>query len=291
MILNYIRFDLGTSCCMAAAATADAPRYVKPGIAEQVLGVDRRTIQKWADEGLIKSLRPGGKGQRLYDVSSVGVSAPAVEPSKASVDVIYARVSTRKQLPDLQTQIKELQDKYPDHVVFSDCASGLNFKRRGLASLLQLAFEKRLRLVCVAHKDRLCRFAYDLIEHIFKVHGAKICVESDDVHSAEQELTEDVISVITVFGARLYGSRSGRGHKKKATDGGGSGGSQPSSIDGGADEAEDAVQASGSAGGMHSNLQGEDAADVETGAGAEEMLQRVQKGVQLGKRTREGGCP
>ena len=61
----------------------------------------------------------------------------------------------------------------------------------------------------VAYRDRLCRFAYDLIEHIFKHHGTKITVESDDASSPEGELAEDVLSIITVFSARMYGRRSG----------------------------------------------------------------------------------
>jgi putative resolvase len=125
------------------------------------------------------------------------------------IQAIYARVSTRKQLDDLQSQIRELSSKYPTHVVFSDCASGLNFKRKGLISLLQLAFEHRLQLVRITHRDRLCRFAFDLLEFVFNFHGAKIIVEANDIPpSAERELAEDVLSVITVFGARLYGARS-----------------------------------------------------------------------------------
>ena len=273
------------------SSTDDPPRYVKPGVAERVLGVERRTLQKWADEGLIKSLRPGGKGQRLYDVSSVGVEAPTLPPTASAVNVIYARVSTRKQLPDLQTQIASLKAKYPDHVVFSDCASGLNFKRRGLSAILQLAFERRLRVVRVAHKDRLCRFAYDLIEHVLRAHGATIEVESDDALSAEQELTEDVIAVITVFGARLYGARSGRARKEGASGGGSGRASSGSDGSGGGAETEDSLQAGGGAGGAIAHLQGEDAADGGTGDGAEAMLRGGSGGVQLGERPRKRGRP
>ena len=125
------------------------------------------------------------------------------------IKAIYARVSTRKQLDDLQSQIRALKAKYPDHVVFSDCASGLNFKRKGLLSLLQLAFARRLQLVRIAHRDRLCRFAFDLLEYVFQVHGAEIIVEASDLPpSSERELAEDVLAVVTVFGARLHGARS-----------------------------------------------------------------------------------
>lgn len=213
-------------------------KFVKPAEAEQSFGVGRRTLKKWAADGHIRYLRPGGSGQWLFDISSVTTSAnlvsagvatavvastapttsEATSATAASVtdrsDVIYARVSTRKQTDDLERQIERLHTKYPDARVLRDVASGLNFKRKGLKTLLQLAFEGRLRHVHVAHKDRLCRFAYDLVEHILASHGATIVVDAQDEHStAEQELAEDLLSVVTVFGARLYGKRSGQGRR------------------------------------------------------------------------------
>lgn len=205
-------------------------RFVKPHVAESLLGVDRRTLKKWAEQDLIKSLRPGGKGQTLFDVSSVvstvtssatphsittsqAVSATPTPKRKA----IYARVSTQKQKPFLTTQLEQLKQKYPDHDVYFDIASGINFKRKGLLSLLQLAFEGRLQCVCIAYRDRLCRFAYDLLEYVFKQHGVQIIVDSHEVDTtAERELADDVLSVLTVFGARLYGSRSGNKRKRAA---------------------------------------------------------------------------
>ena len=189
--------------------------------AEGLLGVHRKTLIRWARAGHIVGSRPNGNGKWLFDVASAGVTLPVTpveEPSTHQdgggdrtypVKAIYARVSTRKQLDDLKSQIQRLKAEYPDHIVFSDCASGLNFKRKGLISLLQLAFERRLQLVRIAHRDRLCRFAFDLVEYVFNSHGAKIIVEANDLPaSAERELAEDVLAVITVFGARLNGSRS-----------------------------------------------------------------------------------
>jgi predicted site-specific integrase-resolvase len=217
--------------------------------------------------------------------AEAGSAEEGLEAGTGSVVEAEAPVSTRKQLPDLQTQIEALKDKYPNHVVFSDCASGLNFKRRGLSAILQLAFEKRLRVVRVAHKDRLCRFAYDLIEQILRVHGAKIEVESDDIHSAEQELTEDVIAVITVFGARLYGSRSGRTRKEKAKNGSDRGGA--SGDDTGADKAEDAIQEGGGTRRTYPDLQDENAPNFKAGYGTEAVLLGGAEGIQLGERPRK----
>jgi len=191
--------------------------------ASKLLGVHRKTIIRWAKRGLIVGSRPNPNGKWVFDKSSLemvlgvehGVSLSST--NHGPVQAIYARVSTRKQLDDLQSQIRELSSKYPTHAIFSDCASGLNFKRKGLLiSLLQLAFEHRLQLVRVTHRDRVCRFAFDLLEFVFNFHGAKVIVEANDIPpSAERELAEDVLSVITVFGARLYGARSAGRRRRK----------------------------------------------------------------------------
>ena len=223
--------------------------YIKASKAERVVGVERRTLFRWAKSGRLPFTRQGTRGhwmfdrRAIYDLTRCRPHTPAEQPSeytrggredeccgsKNCIQAIYARVSTRKQLDDLQSQIRTLTTKYPDHVVFSDCASGLNFKRKGLLSLLQLTFEGRLRLVRIAHRDRLCRFAFDLLEYVFLKHCTKIHVEASDLpSSAESELAEDVLAVITVFGARLHGARSAgrrrkppiQGEEKKGSGGG-----------------------------------------------------------------------
>ena len=212
------------------AADFDAKLYIKASEAERVVGVERRTLFRWAKSGRLPYARQGRRGHWMFDRRAIynltGCEPPVEQPrestaggggSKDCIEAIYARVSTRKQLDDLQSQIRTLTTKYPNHIVFSDCASGLNFKRKGLLSLLQLAFEGRLRHVRIAHRDRLCRFAFDLLEHVLFKHGAKIHVEASDLpSSAESELAEDVLAIITVFGARLHGARSA-GRRRKPT--------------------------------------------------------------------------
>jgi len=111
-------------------------------------------------------------------------------------------------------------------------------------------------------------------------------MEPDDVHSADQGPTKGGISVITIFGARLYGTRSsGRKKTSSPQNSGASGGG--GSGDSGRVEEEDAVQTGGCAGGDLADIQGENATDRGAGDGAEEVLRRRQAGVQLGKRSRE----
>ena len=156
-------------------------------------------------------------GASAVQLSNGGRGYPS---SNDGVKAIYARVSTRKQLDDLQSQIRTLTTKYPDHVVSSDCASSPDFECKGFLSLLQLAFEDRLRLVRIAHRDRLCSSAFDLFEYVFLKHCVKIHVEASDLSSStESELAEDVLAVIAVSGARLYGASSAGWHRKPHTQG------------------------------------------------------------------------
>lgn len=103
---------------------------------------------------------------------------------------------------------------------FSDVASGLNFKRKGFRKLLEQCMSGDISEVCIAHKDRLCRFAFDLVQQVLRKHGTRIVIveEHGDAANAtaESELGDDIISIITVFGARLHGARGGRKRARRA---------------------------------------------------------------------------
>lgn len=199
------------------------------------LGVERRTLFRWAKAGRLPYVKHGSHGHWYFErrtidafadgcIAAATVSAPAAEEEEATkrTDVIYARVSTRKQTQHLETQVLSLGAKHPNCVVIRDCASGLNFRRKGLETLLQLVFAGRVRNVYLAYRDRLCRFAYDLLERLFREFGTTICVDAHDDDAPESVLADDIIAIITVFGARLYGRRSGgsrRGKEKQSASG------------------------------------------------------------------------
>ena len=129
---------------------------------------------------------------------------------------VYARISTQKQRPHLHEQIQRLQRSHPSYRVVSDVASGLNFKRRGLRTLLRLSRTGDLPVVVVTHRDRLCCLAYDLLEYMFEQNNTRIEVLFRDQHvSADRERAEDVLSMVTVFGARRYGARPGEGRRRR----------------------------------------------------------------------------
>ena len=206
------------SYSITADAVVHPKLFIKATEAERIIGVERRTLFRWARAGRLSYVRRSERGHWLFEYGSIcnlasdkpiqHVDCPRVKED-VRIEAIYARVSTRKQLEHLETQIECLKAKYPTAVVFRDCASGLNFRRKGLLSLLQQVLQGNVRVVHVAYRDRLCRFAYDLVECIFKHHRTTITVEAHDSSSPESELADDVLSIITVFSARMYGRRSG----------------------------------------------------------------------------------
>lgn len=172
---------------------------MKSGKACAHLGVHANTLRKWANEGKIRYIRQPG-GQRLYDVSSVGDDGDRRR-------VCYCRVSSRKQKDDLERQIAKMRSLFPDHEIVTDIGSGLNFKRKGFASVLECAMRGNLAEVVVAHRDRLCRFGFDLIEWIVGQNGGKVVVLDDTESSPQRELVNDLVSIIHVFACRIHGLR------------------------------------------------------------------------------------
>lgn len=123
--------------------------------------------------------------------------------------ICYCRVSSQKQKEDLERQINFMKEKYPNYIIISDISSGLNFKRKGLMDIINMAIKNEIEEVVVTYKDRLARFGFDLIETILKEHSnAKIKIlNKTEEKTTEEELTEDIISIMNVYVAKINGLR------------------------------------------------------------------------------------
>jgi len=164
------------------------------------LGIHPDTLRRWANEGKIQTIRTVG-GHRRYilpDISS--------DP-KYKRNICYCRVSSKKQKDDLERQIAYMQSKYPEHEIISDIGSGLNYKRKGLKAILERASQGAIGEIVVAYKDRLCRFGFEIIEHIIQRSGGKIVVLHTDNRSPSEELAQDLLNILTVFSCRMHGLR------------------------------------------------------------------------------------
>jgi putative resolvase len=180
-------------------------KFVKPKEASKIIGVNLDTLRRMANRSEINHIRTNS-GRYLFDVSSFTKrSNPEVQERKK---ICYARVSSRGQKPDLENQISLLKTRFPDAEVISDYGSGLNFHRKGLLKIMDLAHKGEIEELVVTYKDRLCRFGFELIEHIIQTQSnAKIVVLCDNSTSKESELATDLLSIITVFSARMHGLR------------------------------------------------------------------------------------
>lgn len=184
-------------------------KYVCGAKVKKILGVSDGTLREWADSGKIKSFRTPG-GQRRYEVSDLFKGPPAANNTvveKPKQGIVYARVSSGKQRDDLDRQVAFLRIKYPDHIVITDIASGINWKRKGLKTILELANKGDIYEVVVAARDRLCRFAFELIEHILSINSVRITVLDATEMSPEQELSDDLLSIVQIFCCRRNGKR------------------------------------------------------------------------------------
>ena len=165
--------------------------------AARALGVAGNTLRDWGRRGLVDFvLTPGG--QRRWDIGTVR-TASETKDNTAS-----------KQKDDLERQVQAMQEEFPGYRVYTDVASGLNYKRKGLTRLLEHVQEGLVGEVVVAHPDRLARFGRELIEWIISRAGARLIFQDqivDRPRGSEAELAADLLAVVHVFSCRANGKR------------------------------------------------------------------------------------
>lgn len=179
-------------------------KYYSSKLVCEKLGICRKTLQNYAKDGKIDFILTEG-GWRKYDLENYLSKHDLIQ----KVKICYCRVSSYDQKEDLIRQVEYLRNKYPEHDIISDIGSGINFKRKGLLKLIDLAIKNQLGELVISYKDRLCRIGYDLLENIFKTYSnTNIIIENAETKTTTQEITEDLLEIITVYSSRLYGSRS-----------------------------------------------------------------------------------
>ncbi len=188
-------------------------KYISPKDITSLYGVSSQGLRKWSIEGKIKYIRTPG-GHRRYNIVDVGniIKGETDNVIQLRTGIIYTRVSSGKQknAGDLDRQTTYLRAKYPNHTVISDVGSGVSYSRRGLLSLFQQVLSGNVYEVVIASKDRLCRFAFDLVEWWFLAHNTKITIvdkENCPDTGSPTELVEDLIAITTVFISRCHGKR------------------------------------------------------------------------------------
>jgi putative resolvase len=177
--------------------------------AKELLGVTTRTIQRWDKEGKIRVVRTVGGRRRIPESEIKRILGLKEE----RVVVGYARVSSTTQKDDLERQ-KQLIRRYAkdrsygEIQILSDVGPGLNEKRRGFLSLLEMVTERKISRVIIVYEDRLTRFGFETLRKMFQAFGTEIEVINSGEKTPQGELVEDLITVVSHFAGKLYGMRS-----------------------------------------------------------------------------------
>lgn len=187
-------------------------RYVGIGEAAQALGVSITTLRRWEADGKLAAEHTAG-GHRRYDLTKLRPEIYHAAADAARQTIAYARVSSHDQKADLERQ-KQLLERYCARQgwtfdVIADLGSGMNYRKKGLKRLLDDVVDGQIGRLVITHKDRLLRFGAELVFAICEAKGVEVVIlnQGEDA-TFEEDLAKDVLEIITVFSARLYGSRS-----------------------------------------------------------------------------------
>ena len=194
------------------------------GEASKILGVTPKTIRIWESQGKIKAERTPN-GHRRYNrdeivrLSSFNGKIRKDDELAKKRTIAYARVSSHDQKEDLKRQVQLLETFCAangwTYIIIQDLGSGLNYDKRGLKNLIKEICAGNVDRLVLTHKDSLLRFGSEIVFSLCENYGTEVVIlnKGETPPTFEEELVSDVLEIITVFSARLYGARS---HKNKA---------------------------------------------------------------------------
>lgn len=175
----------------------------------KLIGRTTQTLQRWDRLGILKAHRtPTNRRYYTHDqyLQVIGQKA------KEQKIVAYCRVSSVGQKADLDSQKKAVEQfcitaGKPVGLWLQDIGSGLHYTRKNFVLLMEMVERGEVSEIVIAHKDRLVRFGYEWFEKFCRDHGATLTVMNAETLSPEEEMTQDLLSIIHCFSSRLYGLR------------------------------------------------------------------------------------
>lgn len=201
----------------------DSEMTISIGEAAKELGISVKTLRRWADADKIRSERSPSGHRRFYLSDIKRITPRDLQKLDDRITINYARVSSHDQKADLVRQVQVLEafsaaNGWQSETI-QDLGSGLNYQKKGLQKLLKRILKGDVGRLVLTHKDRLLRFGAELVFAMCEEFETEVVIvnKSDEEISFEQELVTDMIELVTVFSARLYGARSRK--NKKLIDG------------------------------------------------------------------------
>lgn len=177
----------------------------------KAVGVSTVTLRRMQETGELIPAHISNGGTRYYSTEQLTEFIKPEQDDKKKI-IGYCRVSTLSQKDDLKTQVDNVKSymyaKGYQFEIIEDIGSGINYSKSGLHKLLSMINNKEISKIVILYKDRLVRFGFEMIEYLCQINDVEIEIIDNSTQSKEQELTDDLIQIITVFANRLYGQRS-----------------------------------------------------------------------------------
>ena len=174
------------------------------------VGVNVVTLRRMEAKGELIPVHVSSGGTRYYSTEQLKYFYNTSNTQKLAVG--YCRVSTPSQKDDLENQVNNVKSymiaKGYQFEIIEDIGSGINYNKKGLKLLIDKINNQEISRVVILYKDRLIRFGFELIEYLCQINGVELEIIDHSEKSKEEELTDDLIQIITVFANRLYGQRS-----------------------------------------------------------------------------------
>jgi putative resolvase len=186
------------------------------GRAASELGVSRDTLRRWESSGKITVERTPS-GHRRYDLAQLrGLVPPKNTSDRATI--AYARVTHSSQKKELKEQIKLLESFCVEHgwkfEIIQDFGSGVNYRKSGLRKLIQRICDGDVERLVMKNRDSLLRFGIDLVFALCENFQTEVVIMNvNSLEDFEDDIAEDILEIITIFSARLYGTRHEKNQK------------------------------------------------------------------------------
>lgn len=182
----------------------------KVGEFAEKIGVSVSTLQRWDRTNVLKSRRTPTNQRYYTDEDLNKVLNLESETKSKRKNVGYCRVLTQGQKKNLENQQEFVSVYSLSHGVildeiYTDIGSGLDYKRKNWNKLLKQVENNEIDKIYVTYKDRFVRFGYDWFEEFCASHGTEIIILNQKQTSPEEELTEDLLSILHEFSDRNYG--------------------------------------------------------------------------------------
>ncbi len=189
--------------------------------AAKYLGFKVKTLQKWDREGRLIPAYRTKTNRRVYTQSQLDDFIGLRTQDTRTRMIAYCRVSSTAKKSDLANQLKVIKEYclksgLSEVEFISEIGSGLNFERKKFLEIMDAIEHREVKMLIIAHQDRLARFGFEYFSHFLAKHNCELLILNDEKMSPDQEMAEDLMTIIHCFSSRLYGLRNYRKSLKEA---------------------------------------------------------------------------